>query len=70
MSDLKKINEAWLNLDIQDDQLFNPFSIVNFREDDFHYRMLWLMTRPEYFSFLCKHIFNINIFHISHKNKA
>ena len=61
MSDLKKINEAWLNLDIQDDQLFNPFSIVNFREDDFHYRMLWLMTRPEYFSFLCKHVFNINI---------
>jgi hypothetical protein len=61
MSDLKKIDEAWLNLDVQDDQLFNPFSVVNFREDDFHYRMLWLMTRPEYFSFLCKHVFNINI---------
>lgn len=61
MTKLKNIKEAWLNLDIEDESLFNPFDIVNFKEDDFHYRVLWLMTRPEYFSFLCKHVFNINI---------
>ena len=60
-SNLKDINEAWLNLDISDTELFNPFDLVNFNNDDYHYRTLWLMTRPEYFSFLCKHIFNINI---------
>ena len=36
-------------------------SLVKMSEDDFHYRLLWLMTRPEYFSFLCKQILNINI---------
>ena len=62
MSNLKRIDEAWLNLDNLDERkLLNPFDIVNFNEDDYHYRMMWLMTRPEYFSFLCKHIFNINI---------
>jgi hypothetical protein len=61
MSEFKSIDEAWLNLDIGDDKLFNPFSFVNFNDDDYHYKMLWLMTRPEYFSFLCKQIFNINI---------
>ncbi len=59
---LKKINEAWLNLDQVDEKdLFNPMSLVKMSEDDFHYRLLWLMTRPEYFSFLCKQILNINI---------
>ena len=61
MGNLKEINEAWLNLDVQESELFNPFDIVNFNEDDYHLKTLWLMSRPEYFSFLCKHIFNINI---------
>ena len=61
MSDLKNIDEAWLNLDIGDQKLLNPFRLINFNDDDYHYKMLWLMTRPEYFSFLCKQVFNINI---------
>ena len=61
MTDLKNIDEALLNLDIKEKNLFNPFKLVNFNDDDFHLKMLWLMTRPEYFSFLCKHVFNINI---------
>jgi hypothetical protein len=59
---LKNIDEAWLKLDgVKESELINPFDLVNFNEDDVQYRILWLMTRPEYFSFLCKHIFNINI---------
>lgn len=59
---LKKINEAWLNLDKVDDKdLFNPMSLAKISDDDFHYRLLWLMTRPEYFSFLCKQILNVSI---------
>ena len=62
MSKLKNIDDAWLNLDgVDTKNIINPFDIVNLNQDDFHYRLLWLMTRPEYFSFLCKHIFNINI---------
>jgi hypothetical protein len=59
---LKNIDEAWLNLDdINKSDLINPFDIVNLNDEDYHYRLIWLMTRPEYFSFLCKHVFNINI---------
>ena len=61
MKNLKNIDEAWLNLDIGDEKIFNPFNFINFNDDDYHYKMLWLMARPEYFSFLCKQVFNINI---------
>jgi len=59
---LKDLDEAWLNLEgLDESTIVNPFDIVKFSGDDAHYKMLWLMTRPEYFSFLCKYIFNINI---------
>lgn len=59
---LIQIEDAWLNLDeFAHLNLFNPMSIVDPEADDFHYRLLWLMCRPEYFSFMCKYIFNINI---------
>jgi len=62
MSELRKIDEAWLKLDdLNESELINPFDIVNFNDDNVQYKILWLMTRPEYFSFLCKHVFNINL---------
>ena len=30
-------------------------------KEDYHLRLSWLMVKPEYFSFLCKQIFNIQI---------
>ena len=60
-SNLKVINEAWLNIDVDEDEIFNPMSLISFNEDDFHLKLSWLMTKPEYFSFLCKQIFNITI---------
>ena len=61
--ELKKINDAWLHLDdeLSYKNLFNPFDMVSFNDDDYHLKVTWLMSRPEYFSFLCKHIFNITI---------
>ena len=62
MSGLRKIDEAWLKLEhLNESELINPFDIVNFSDEDVQYKILWLMTRPEYFSFLCKHVFNINL---------
>ena len=61
MTELKKINEAWLNIDIDDKNIFNPSSILKTQDDDYHLRLVYLMTKPEYFSFLCKHILNIQI---------
>tara|TARA_R110000744_G_scaffold58405_5_gene121830 strand:- start:7844 stop:9835 length:1992 start_codon:yes stop_codon:yes gene_type:complete len=59
--ELKKIDEAWLGLDVSEKDLFNPMDILNPTDDDYHLKLSWLMFRPEYFSFLCKQIFNIQI---------
>jgi hypothetical protein len=59
--ELKRIDDAWLNINVSEDDIFNPMSIMSHRDDDFHLRLTWLMTRPEYFSFLCKYILNIKI---------
>tara|TARA_Y100000004_G_scaffold57373_1_gene63892 strand:+ start:639 stop:2627 length:1989 start_codon:yes stop_codon:yes gene_type:complete len=61
MNKLKKIDEAWLKIDVDEKDLFNPTSMLNSSDEDFHLKLTWLMTRPEYFSFLVKQIFNIQL---------
>ena len=53
--ELKPIEDAWLKLDgVDTKNIINPMELINFNGDDGHYRLTWLMTRPEYFSFICK----------------
>ena len=62
MSELKTIEDAWLNIDVDETALFNPLEhIYKNSEEDFHLRLSWLLSKPEYFSFVCKQIFNIDI---------
>ena len=59
-----KIEDAWLNIDdVDEDSLFNPVDFIFGQEstDDFHLKLAWLMMRPEYFSMICKQIFNIDL---------
>ena len=59
---LKKIEEAWLGLgEINDNELFNPTDFIKPNRDDFHLRLSYLMSRPEYFSFMCKELLNIQL---------
>jgi hypothetical protein len=58
---LKKIDEAWLGLDSVESDLFNPMSVLNIQSDDFNLHLAWLMTKPEYLSFFCHHILNIQL---------
>ena len=58
---LKHIEEAWLGLDNVDPVLFNPMSILKASEDDFNLKLSWVMTRPEYFSFICNHVLNVQL---------
>jgi len=58
---LKQIDEAWLKIDVDEKSLFDPTSFLNSSDDDFHLKLTWLMTRPEYFSFLVKQVFNIQL---------
>lgn len=58
---LKKIDEAWLGLDDVGTTLFNPTSTLDPTDDDFNLRLAFLMTRPEYLSFICKEILNVQL---------
>jgi hypothetical protein len=56
------LNDAWLNIDIDEKEIFNPVHFI--AQDDpeeFHIRLAWLMMKPKYFSFVCKEIFNIDL---------
>jgi hypothetical protein len=58
---LKHIDEAWLGLDTLDADVFNPMCIIRPSDEDFHLRLAWLMSRPEYLSFFAQHILNIQL---------
>lgn len=58
---LKTIDEAWLGLDDLETDLFNPMSMLSASQDDFNTRLAWLMTRPEYLSFITQHVLNISL---------
>ena len=58
---LKVIDEAWLGLDDVDHDFFNPMSLLQGNQDDFNLRLTYLLTRPEYLSFICHHLLNIQI---------
>ena len=60
-SKLKTIDEAWLGLDSIDTEFFNPMSILNVHDDDFNLKLAWLMTRPEYLSFITNEILGIQL---------
>ena len=53
----KTIQDAWLGIDIDENNLFNPMDFVYSRGDTqkIMERISWLMMRPEYFYFTCKH---------------
>ena len=56
---IKEINDAWLNLNIDESKIANPFAIQT--EEEFTTKLTWLMTNPEYFSFICKQMRNIDL---------
>lgn len=58
---IKTIDEAWLGIDSVEADLFNPMSILNVNDDDFNLKLAWLMTRPEYLSFITNEILNIQL---------
>lgn len=60
---LDDINNAWLKTKGVDERfLINPLEILRVEDsDDFQKRLAWLFMQPEYFSFLCKVIMNIEL---------
>jgi len=59
----QKINDAWLGIEVDESKLFNPMDFVFDEEDNDKLleKIAWLLMRPEYFSFACKYILNIEL---------
>lgn len=58
----KRLDAAWLNLDIDDIHVINPFDRLKTDDpEEFYKRLTCLLMNPEYFSFICKHILNIDL---------
>lgn len=59
----QKLQDAWLNIEVNESKLFNPMDFVMSDSDNEKLleRVAWLMMRPEYFSFACKYILNIEL---------
>lgn len=59
---LRELNEAYLTKYVKEEPAYNPLDIL--RTDDnleFEKKIAWLLSQPEYFAFLCKHILNVDI---------
>ena len=59
----KILQDAWLGINVNEDELFNPMDFLFYDQDKDKMieRIAWLMMRPEYFSFVCKYVLNIEI---------
>jgi hypothetical protein len=57
------LEDAWLGIDVDESTLFNPMDFIMQDSDNeaLIQRLTWLMTQPEYFSFACKYILNIEL---------
>ena len=63
ISDVQRIEDAWLGIEVDENLLFNPMDFVMRAGDneELMQRLAWLMMRPQYFSFACKYILNIEL---------
>ena len=57
------VNDAWLGLDLRDEDIYNPLEIIpRAMEEESHLFISWMMSRPEYISMFCKEIMNVHLF--------
>lgn len=59
---LQDLDEAWLTEYTSEEPAYNPLDILRTQDDDdFEKKLAWLLTQPDFFSFTCKHIFNVEL---------
>ncbi len=59
---IEELNDAWLDIDVHKSDLIAPLDILDTEDpQEFYKKLTWLLTQPDYFAFLCKHIFKIDL---------
>lgn len=57
------VNDAWLNLDVKQEELYNPIEVIpRAFDEDPHIFITWVMSHPYYLSMFCKEIMNVTVF--------
>lgn len=55
------LDNAWLGIAVDDNKIFNPFTFNKSYLEDITQYMAFLFSRPEYFSFICDKVLNVQI---------
>lgn len=59
---IRKLNDAWLNIDVDDKFVINPFErLLTDDPEEFYDKFTALLMNPDYFTFICKHLLNIEL---------
>lgn len=59
---LRELNEAWIEEYTLEKPNYNPLDILDSSDPyRFQKQLTWLLMQPEYFYFLCKHVFNVDL---------
>jgi hypothetical protein len=61
MTDFKAIEDAWLDIDVKESELFIPTSMLSPNSNDFHLQLAYLLMQPEYIPFLAKEVLGIQL---------
>lgn len=62
IDDKQILEDAWLNIEVNDRDLFIPTDFLDTRDDAFHLRLTYLLMQPDFIPFVCKHILGIQLF--------
>jgi len=55
------LSDAWLNITVDENNLYNPLDWPASYDESPEKYITWVLTNPEYFSFICDEILNIKI---------
>jgi intein/homing endonuclease len=59
---LEQYGDAWLLKYAKEPPNYNPLDILKTEDPiEFEKKLTWLLMQPDYFAFLCKHIFNVEL---------
>ena len=63
---IAELNDAWLGVNPANHAFIKPLDLLKDSSiqndpDEFHKRLIWLMSQTDYLSFFCKHILNVHL---------
>jgi hypothetical protein len=62
VKNIQELNNAWLNLNVDEKYIINPLDRLKTDDpEEFYKRFTCLLMNPDYLTFICKHLLNIDL---------